>query len=74
MHITESDGTEKLCISVTPPISEQKVATNSKPLSDTDAQLFHANEEEVMENFSPSTDEKRIGLPKTQVYTAENEI
>ena len=71
MRTTKSDGTEKLCISVTPPISEQKVATNSKPLSDTDAQLFHAIEEEMMEKFPPRTDENDLAcvcaLPKTQV-------
>ena len=50
-----------------------KVATNSKPLSDTDAQLFHAIEEEVMEKkFSEHW--RKTTWPAQNASIAENEI
>ena len=57
MSSTNSDGTEKVFVPVTPPVDKK-----SKPLSDRDAQLFQAIEEEMLEQFPPTTDEKRHGL------------
>ena len=62
MRSSNSDGTDKLYVSVTPPVNETKVDKKSKPLSDRDAQLFQAIEEEMLEKFPPTTDEKRLGL------------
>ena len=57
MRSTNSDGTDKVFVPVTPPVDKK-----SKPLSDRDAQLFQAIEEEMLEQFPPTTDEKRLGL------------